>query len=71
MAGIKYTYTLELRDAGRHGFLLPAKQIIPTGDETWAAMYAVARELSSRIYDNSASCPTLEEQKEEKRRVTS
>jgi hypothetical protein len=27
--GIKYTATIEMRDTGRFGFLLPATQIIP------------------------------------------
>jgi hypothetical protein len=40
--GVKYSYALELRDKGRHGFLLPANQIIPTGHETFAAMKAMA-----------------------------
>ncbi|CAG0886878.1 unnamed protein product [Darwinula stevensoni] len=42
-AGIKYAYTIELRDTGTFGFLLPPEQIIPTGEETWAAVAAVAR----------------------------
>ncbi|XP_072291643.1 carboxypeptidase A5 [Eucyclogobius newberryi] len=36
--GIKYSYTFELRDTGRYGFILPANQIVPTANETWAAM---------------------------------
>lgn len=32
--GPRITYTYELRDKGRYGFLLPANQIIPTGEET-------------------------------------
>ncbi|KAM6937590.1 carboxypeptidase A5 [Xenentodon cancila] len=39
--GIKYSYTFELRDTGRHGFLLPANQIIPTAQETWLALMAI------------------------------
>jgi hypothetical protein len=58
-AGIKYAFTLELRDAGRYGFLLPAKQIIPTGKETWAAMYATAQELARRIYPDAAQCNAI------------
>ncbi|XP_071963332.1 carboxypeptidase B-like [Antedon mediterranea] len=34
----KYSYIIELRDEGRHGFLLPEKFIEPTGDETYAGM---------------------------------
>ncbi|KAG7214420.1 hypothetical protein INR49_006377 [Caranx melampygus] len=39
--GIKYSYTFELRDTGRYGFLLPANQIIPTATETWLALMAI------------------------------
>ncbi|XP_050705577.1 carboxypeptidase B-like isoform X8 [Eriocheir sinensis] len=38
--GIQYSFSLELRDTGNYGFLLPAEQIIPTGEETWAGMIA-------------------------------
>ncbi|XP_030879522.1 carboxypeptidase A1, partial [Leptonychotes weddellii] len=31
--GIKYSFTFELRDTGRYGFLLPASQIVPTAHE--------------------------------------
>jgi carboxypeptidase A4 len=36
VAGTKYTFTIELRDTGSYGFVLPAKQILPTGLETYA-----------------------------------
>uniref|UniRef100_A0A3P9JUT0 Carboxypeptidase A1 n=1 Tax=Oryzias latipes TaxID=8090 RepID=A0A3P9JUT0_ORYLA len=39
--GIKYSYTFELRDTGRYGFLLPSSQIIPTSEETWLALEAI------------------------------
>jgi len=42
-AGVKYTYTPELRDQGRYGFLLPPDQIIPTCIETWAGVQAMVR----------------------------
>ena len=35
--GSRFAYTVELRDTGRHGFVLPADQIIPSGEELWAA----------------------------------
>jgi len=41
-AGIKYSYTFELRDTGRYGFALPASQIKPTGEETFNAVRALA-----------------------------
>lgn len=39
--GIKYSYTFELRDTGRYGFILPANQILPTAKETWLALMAI------------------------------
>ena len=33
-----YVFTAELRDTGRYGFVLPAAQILPTGQESWAAV---------------------------------
>jgi len=38
MEGIWASYTIELRDTGKYGFILPASQIIPTGEEIFAAM---------------------------------
>ncbi|XP_077999112.1 carboxypeptidase B-like [Glandiceps talaboti] len=40
-AGIKYTFTPELRDTGKYGFLLPEDQILPTAEETYQGMLAV------------------------------
>ena len=35
--GIWASYTIELRDTGYYGFILPPAQIIPTGEEIWAS----------------------------------
>ncbi|XP_072767309.1 LOW QUALITY PROTEIN: carboxypeptidase B [Anoplolepis gracilipes] len=39
---LKYTYTIELRDTGKYGFILPARYIIPTAKEALAAVEVVA-----------------------------
>jgi len=46
-AGIGFTTSMELRDTGFYGFLLPPAQIIPTAEETWAFHMTVVRELVS------------------------
>ncbi|XP_066903174.1 carboxypeptidase B [Halyomorpha halys] len=42
VAGVKFSYTFELRDTGKHGFLLPASQIVPTGKELFEAIKVIA-----------------------------
>ena len=37
---VKYAATIELRDTGSNGFVLPAKQIIPSGLEIVAGLSA-------------------------------
>ncbi|XP_065348590.1 carboxypeptidase B-like [Cloeon dipterum] len=44
-ANIKYSFTIELRDKGTSGFLLPATQIVPTGKDAFAAVQAMSLEL--------------------------
>ncbi|KAF5290651.1 hypothetical protein FQR65_LT01941 [Abscondita terminalis] len=43
---VKMVYTFELPDEGRYGFLLPADQIIPTGQETFDAVMVMIDELN-------------------------
>ncbi|XP_076350463.1 carboxypeptidase A2-like isoform X3 [Tachypleus tridentatus] len=52
VAGVKYSYTVELRDTGKYGFFIPTKQIIPTGEETFVAVKAIAVALKSELYNN-------------------
>ncbi|XP_072164137.1 carboxypeptidase B-like [Diadema setosum] len=39
--GAKYSYTVELRDRGQYGFLLPASQIQEVGEEMYAGVRAM------------------------------
>lgn len=43
VCGVVYSYGVELRDTGKYGFLLPPDQIIPSGEETFAGLAAMAR----------------------------
>jgi len=43
--GSRFAFTTELRDTGRHGFILPKKQIIPSGEEMWAGFQVVANKM--------------------------
>jgi len=44
---IKYAYTIELRDTGRHGFILPALYIIPTAKEALAAVQVITNVIKT------------------------
>ncbi|KAG9342277.1 hypothetical protein JZ751_016779 [Albula glossodonta] len=48
--GLRYSFTFELRDTGRYGFLLPANQIIPTAQETWLALMALMEHVRDHPY---------------------
>ncbi|XP_033725599.1 carboxypeptidase B-like [Pecten maximus] len=48
-AGVKYSYTYELRPAeaswNQSGFIVGEDQILPSGEEVWASLVTVAREI--------------------------
>ena len=41
IAEIPYVFTVELRDTGDYGFVLPPDQILGTAEETWAGFRAM------------------------------
>nr|XP_003704787.1 PREDICTED: zinc carboxypeptidase-like [Megachile rotundata] len=49
------TFTYELRDKGRYGFILPANQIIPTAEETLSSLVAMFQEAAKRGYGSTTS----------------
>nr|XP_022345038.1 carboxypeptidase B-like [Crassostrea virginica] len=46
-AGVKYSYTIELRDTGAHGFILPVNQIFPNNHESWNGLAVFALSLNT------------------------
>eukprot|EP01012_Entosiphon_sulcatum_P016665 TRINITY_DN2158_c0_g1_i1.p1 TRINITY_DN2158_c0_g1~~TRINITY_DN2158_c0_g1_i1.p1 ORF type:complete len:421 (+),score=94.12 TRINITY_DN2158_c0_g1_i1:25-1263(+) len=46
---IEYSYGVELRDKGEFGFLLPAREIIPSGEETLAAVKVMGKEILAKL----------------------
>ena len=49
VAGIKYSFSLELRDRGRYGFFLPRNLIVPTAEETFTGLLAMASEIKKEL----------------------
>jgi len=47
-AGVWASYTIELRDTGKYGFVLPAAEIVPSGQEIWNSMLYFCK----TVYDN-------------------
>lgn len=48
IANIKYAYTIELRDTGAYGFVLPASYIYPTAQEALAALTTIASTAAAK-----------------------
>merc|ERR1719391_1018286 len=48
--GSSFAFTTELRDTGSHGFILPAAQIIPSGEEMWAGFEVVINRILETEY---------------------
>lgn len=42
---ITHSYTIEVRDQGQYGFILPADQILPTATEVFNGLLAMASAL--------------------------
>jgi extracellular matrix protein 14 len=47
--GAHFSYQVKLRDTGSYGFLLPAENIVPTGEE----MYAAVRYFADYLLGNN------------------
>ncbi|KAF9374519.1 Carboxypeptidase A4 [Podila verticillata] len=45
---VKYSYSIELRDTGRYGFLLPESEILPSSEETMAGVASLASFIHKR-----------------------
>jgi len=48
-AEIQFSISMELRDTGYYGFILPPDQIIPTSEEVWAFHLTVIREIFNTL----------------------
>ncbi|XP_022796974.1 carboxypeptidase B-like [Stylophora pistillata] len=46
---VKYTFSMELRDTGRHGFLLPARLIVPTAREAFEGIKALVLNMQLNV----------------------
>jgi len=44
-----YSFAVELRDTGRYGFILPPSEIVPTGEETFAAVRAMGNYILKKL----------------------
>ena len=47
--GVVYSFLIELRDQGHHGFVLPIDQILPTATETWNGIREMALAIAEKL----------------------
>lgn len=48
-AKIPFAFGVELRDKGKHGFLIPPKEIFPTVKDAWIINRVLAKEVLKKI----------------------
>ena len=58
MAGVKYSFEMELRDRGQLGFVLPVSYIQPVGEEAWSAVRVLASHIVSEEIDDHTTAAT-------------
>uniref|UniRef100_A0A7S1XQ31 Peptidase M14 domain-containing protein n=1 Tax=Phaeomonas parva TaxID=124430 RepID=A0A7S1XQ31_9STRA len=46
--GVVYSYGVELRDTGEYGFTLPPEYIVPSGEETFEGVKALAKYVAAQ-----------------------
>ncbi|KAI0887745.1 uncharacterized protein GGS22DRAFT_154152 [Annulohypoxylon maeteangense] len=51
IGGAEFSYTIELRDTGDYGFVLPPEQIRPAAEEQWAGQKALLGLLDEEFFD--------------------
>ncbi|KAI1495368.1 zinc carboxypeptidase [Biscogniauxia mediterranea] len=51
IGGADFSYTIELRDTGDFGFVLPPEQIRPTAEEQWAGQKVLLSLLDEEFFD--------------------
>ena len=49
VAGMNYSFELELRDRGRYGFMLPVNYTEPVGEEMWSAVKVLASHITTNF----------------------
>lgn len=45
VARATYSMTVELRDTGKYGFVLPKEQILPSAEEMWAGLRYLVKNM--------------------------
>jgi len=53
VAEVPYVYSIELRDTGAYGFLLPPSEIIPNAEEAWAWHVVAAQQIIQEFSSSS------------------
>ena len=55
VGGADFSWTIELPDTGKYGFVLPPDQILPTVQELWAGVQVLLSVLDATFFDGSDS----------------
>ncbi|KAF4964504.1 hypothetical protein FSARC_7568 [Fusarium sarcochroum] len=55
VGGAKFSYTIEQRDTGDHGFVLPPEEILPNAKEQWAGQKVLISLLDEVFFDGKGA----------------
>ncbi|KAF2870525.1 hypothetical protein BDV95DRAFT_62706 [Massariosphaeria phaeospora] len=61
VGGADFAYTIELRDTGAFGFVLPPEQILPSGREQWEGQKVLLSLLDEEFFDGKGPAVFVED----------
>lgn len=61
-------YTVEVRDTGKHGFILPPKEILPNNVEVWAGFQAMLDGVMNEMNQQGGKGKKKQKKKQERRK---
>ena len=61
-------YTLEVRDTGKHGFILPTREILPNNVEVWAGFQSMLDGIMNEMNQEGGEGKKKKKQKKKKQK---
>lgn len=66
--GVSNAYTIEVRDTGKHGFVLPPREILPNNIEVWAGFQAMLDGIMNEMNQDGGGGGKKKKKKQKKKK---